>query len=130
MRRRTFVLALPAAALLALAGCESSTDIRDISASGRWDGVGSLQAQYSSVTMDLQQGSNGSVSGTWAVRAQHSYQGSVSGSNTAGNMELTFFGFPSGTTRFQGRFTNDFRMEGTMDGANLNGSAIFRRTSF
>ncbi|TVR52662.1 MAG: hypothetical protein EA421_13170 [Gemmatimonadales bacterium] len=128
MRRRSFLFALPLIALFALMGCESSTDIQDISATGSWDGVGPLQQAYSGLRLELEQQPNGNVSGQWWFAGGTRF--SVTGTNNAGNLELTFSNFPTGTAQFQGQFTHDFRMEGTLNGANLTGAAVFRRTSF
>lgn len=129
MRRHSLLFALPLFVALALMGCESSTDIQDIDATGQWDGVGPLQQAYPGLLLDLTQESNGVVTGSWRFRGGTSYH--LSGTNSAGQLELTLSAFPTGTAaQFQGRFTNDFRMEGTLNGATLTGAAVFRRTSF
>ncbi len=128
MRRRSFLFAVPMLAALALVGCESSTDIQDISATGRWDGVGSLQQSYPGLRLELQQDGNGNVSGQWWFTGGNRF--TVTGRNNAGDVELNLLNFPSGTARFRGRFSHEFRIEGSLDPANLNGTAVFRRTSF
>ena len=134
MRRRGFLFALPMIAVFALIGCESSTDIQDISATGRWDGVGPLQQVYPGLLLQLSEQADGQVSGCWRFRGGTACGGpNVSGTNNAGILNLTLSGFPSGTqspTQFQGQFSHDFRMEGTLNGASLDGQAVFRRTSF
>lgn len=130
MRRHSLLFAFPLMMALAFTGCESSTDIQDIDASGQWDGVGPLQQAYPGLLLTLSQDANGAVSGTWRFRGTASAF-NVSGTNSAGQLDLTLTGFPAGSSsRFQGQFTNDFRMEGTLNGASLPGAAVFRRTSF
>lgn len=128
MRRRSFLFVLPMIAALGLIGCESSTDIQDLSATGRWDGVGALQQVYPGLLLELSEQSDGQVSGCWRFRGTACQN--VSGVNSAGSLDLTLASFPTGTAQFEGEFTHDFRMEGTLNGAQLNGSAVFRRTSY
>jgi hypothetical protein len=130
MRRHSLLFAFPLFMALALMGCESTTDIQDIDATGQWDGVGPLQQAYPGLLLNLTQEPNGVVTGNWRFRGTASAF-NVSGTNSAGHLELTLSSFPTGTAaQFQGQFTNDFRMEGTLNGAALTGAAVFRRTSF
>lgn len=131
MRRRGFLFILPIIAVVSLIGCESSTDIQDLNATGQWDGVGALQQAYPGLLLQLSEQSDGQVSGCWRFRGT-ACPGvpNVSGVNNAGSLDLTFASFPTGTAQFEGRFSHDFRIEGTLNGAGLNGSAVFRRTSF
>jgi len=130
MIRRQFLALLFVLPFLALAGCESSTDIQDLSASGRWDGVGSLQQSFSGLRLELEEGAGGAITGTWWFGGATGSRSIVSGTNAAGVLDLTFFGLPGGTARFQGRFSHGFRIEGTVSSPALNSSAVFRRTRF
>lgn len=112
---------------IALMACDTSTDIENVTATGTWDGVGAMQATFSGVRMDLNEAADGTITGTWRRGGSAA---AVTGVNQAGNVELTLHGFEAGTVDFDGRFTNRYRMEGTLNGTALPGPAVFRRTSF
>lgn len=127
MLRRRFLPALVFAFAALVVGCESSTDIEDASAQGRWDGVGALQASFPEVRLELAESANGTITGTWRRGSQ---VGSASGQNNNGQVILELSSFEVGTVVFQGRFTNRYRLEGALQGANLGGPAVFRRIRF
>ncbi len=126
--RRVRLLPIFTLALFALvAGCESSTDIEDVTAQGRWDGVGALQSAYPEVRLELSEDANGAISGTWRRGSQ---VGSASGTNANGSVTLQLTAFEVGTVTFTGRFTNRYRLEGSLSGTSLDGPAVFRRIRF
>jgi hypothetical protein len=127
MLRRRFIPVLGLALLAMVAGCESSTDLDEASAEGRWDGVGALQSSFPEVRLDLAESSNGTITGTWRRGSQ---TGSASGQNNNGQITLELSSFEVGTVVFQGRFTNRYRLAGQLQGATLGGDAVFRRVTF
>jgi hypothetical protein len=130
MIRRHVLALIFALPFLALAGCESSTNIEDISATGRWDGVGAVQQSFSGLRLELEEGAGGAITGSWWFGGATGSRSVVSGTNVAGVLDLTFFGLPGGTARFQGRFTHGYRIEGSLSSPALNAQAVFRRTRF
>ncbi len=127
MLRRRFFPVLGLALMAFLVGCESSTDLDDASAQGRWDGVGALQASFPEVRLDLAESSDGTITGTWRRGSQI---GSASGQNNNGQITLELSSFEVGTVIFQGQFTNRYRLAGQLQGATLGGDAVFRRVTF
>jgi hypothetical protein len=126
--RRTFLASILSLALVALvAGCESSTDLDDVSAQGRWDGVGALGVQYPDIRLELTENANGEITGIWR---RGSSTGPAAGVNNNGQVTVELTSFEIGTVTFQGRFTNRFRLEGEIPGANIGGPAVFRRIRF
>jgi hypothetical protein len=111
---------------LALVACESSTDLDEVTATGRWDSVGALQG----VTLFLNPESGGNFTGTWSTHSATVSASIINGTNTNGTIRFTLTSFQGGNRTFEGRFTNEYRMEGTLDGVALNGAAVFRRSSF
>jgi hypothetical protein len=127
MRHRR-VLSLLSLALFALVvGCESSTDLEDVTSQGRWESMGALEAAFPQVRLELTEDASGNISGTWRRGSQ---VGSASGVNNQGVVSIELSSFEIGTVNFQGRFTNRYRLEGDLPGANLTGPAVFRRTRF
>ncbi len=126
MRRAILFFGLPMCALL-LFGCD--TELDQPTAEGIWDSVGELQEVTGGVKLYLNSGPDGTVTGQWQRGASSS---SVSGAiNENGSVQLILTGFSGGqAAQFQGEFTDPFRMEGTLVGVELSGSAIFRRSSF
>jgi hypothetical protein len=127
MRRRRFLPMLTLALFALVAGCESSTDIEDVTAQGRWDGVGALQSAYPEVRLELTENADGVITGTWRRGSQG---GSAVGTNTNGSVTLQLTAFQAGNVMFQGAFTNRYRLEGSLQGAALDGPAVFRRIRF
>jgi hypothetical protein len=127
MLRRRFLPALSLVLIALVAGCESSTDLEDVSVQGHWDGVGALQSSFPEVRLDLAESSTGTISGTWRRAGQ---VGSVSGVNNNGQITLELSSFEIGTVVFQGNFSNRYRLEGNLQGASLGGPAVFRRIRF
>jgi hypothetical protein len=129
IRRRIFLalaLALPFG-LVSLTGCESSTDLGNTSIGGRWDGTGALQERFPEVRLELSEGADGAITGTWR---RGSSAGPAQGTNQGGQIVLQLQSFELGTVTFQGRFTNRYRLEGDLQGAGLGAPATFRRIRF
>jgi hypothetical protein len=113
-----------------LAGCESSTDLADVTMEGKWDGMGELYSVVPNFRMSVNANTDGTFSGNWTSA---SYSGSVSQGTRQGEVvQFTLFGFPGGARTFQGELTNEYRIEGTLTPsvAQVTGNAVFRRSSF
>lgn len=127
MRRSALLFSLPILLLAVLAGCDSSTDLTEVTVTGQWDGVGPMQERFSGARMDLVESADGQVSGSWRRGGS---AGNVTGSNQNGNLELTLLNFEVGTVNFEGRFTDRYRLEGALAGGNVDITAVFRRVNF
>jgi hypothetical protein len=127
MRRSALLFGFPILLIIALLGCDSATDLAEVTVQGHWDGVGAMQQTFSGARLDLVQNADGNVTGTWRRGGS---TGSVAGVNQNGNLELTLFSFETGTVVFEGRFTDRYRMEGVLNGTALDGPAVFRRVTF
>lgn len=126
MKTRTALSVLTLLSVFFVAGCESSTDLDQVSVQGRWDSVGALRDV--SLTVE-NQAPDGSFTGTWRLaNGQVRFLGD--GMNSGGNVTFTLGGYPDGDAVFTGRFTNEFRLEGSLSGVTLSGPAVFRRSSF
>jgi len=113
-----------------LAGCESSTDLSEVTMEGKWDGMGELYGVVPNFRMSVNANPDGTFSGSW-TSAYHS--GTVGqGTRSGESIQFTLFGFPGGSRTFQGVLTNRLRIEGTLTPAvaEVTGSAAFRRSSF
>ncbi len=126
MKIRTLLSASTTLALLLVAACSSSTDLTQVSVQGSWDSVGALQNV--SITVPSQN-TDGSFTGSWRL-SNGGTRFLADGMNTAGNVQFTLAAHPEGNLVFQGRFTDEYRLEGTLSGINLSGPAVFRRSSF
>lgn len=128
MRRFHVSLVFPLILAVAVAGCDSSTDVSEVEATGRWESAGALRvALDTDVRLVLTETSGGSVSGTWHMGGAVAQ---VMGTNQNGNLQLTLASFQGTNATFEGRFTDRYRMAGTINGVALDGEAVFRRTSF
>ncbi len=129
--RRHHLSILGLAALAVMAGCESSTDLATVSAGGQWDRAAPAEMSYPEVRLRLVQNENGAITGCWAQAASCNVQSAnVVGTNVNGDITLQFIGFPAANATFEGRFTNAYRLEGRLQGTNLNDPAVFRRIQF
>ena len=131
--RRTASLFLTLLTLLFLtAACDSTTSLDEVSLVGTWDGVGSLQTVETGqgLTLFIQSHGGGSISGTWTKNQGVAGLGSIS-SGAAQNEEIRFTlqGYPGDDPTFIGGLTDQHRMSGDMDVAQIDGSAVFRRRS-
>lgn len=102
------------------------TEVEDVSLQGNWDGVGSLEATLPGVRLQLDESDNGVISGSWR---RGGLTGGVAGTNQNGQVEIQLINFELGTTTFEGRVTNRYRMEGELDQGTVD-EAVFRRNSF
>ncbi len=127
MRRSVLLLGLPIFLIVGLLGCDSATDLAEVTVSGHWDGVGAMQETFSGARLDLTQTADGVISGTWR---RGGLTGGVTGMNQGGDLEITLLNFQVGTVTFEGRFTDRYRMEGALNGSSLDGPAVFRRVTF
>ncbi|TVP76167.1 MAG: hypothetical protein EA352_06335 [Gemmatimonadales bacterium] len=126
MVKRSFLAGMVLALGLLVVACDTSTDPEDVSLQGNWDGVGALEATLPGVRLSLDEASNGTISGSWR---RGSLTGGVSGTNQAGVVEIELINFELGTTTFEGRVTNRYRMEGGLSQGTVE-EAVFRRSSF
>lgn len=126
MVKRSFLVGMVLALGLLVVACDTSTDPGDVSLQGNWDGVGALEASLPGVRLSLDEASDGTISGSWR---RGSLTGGVTGSNDAGVVEIQLINFELGTTTFEGRITNRYRMEGGFDLGTVD-EAVFRRSSF
>lgn len=113
-----------------LAGCESSTDLGEVTMEGKWDGMGDLYSVVPGFRMSINANSDGTFSGQWVST---SYSGTVAqGAKTGESVTFIIFGFPGGSRTFQGSLTDRLRIEGSLTPtvAQVPGSAVFRRSSF
>ncbi len=120
--------------LVVLASCSSSTDLADRELIGRWDGVGALQSSSEgfglAVYIESHAGGDGPIIGSWRRIQGQSLQGSLaSGAVLDGEVTFRLAGFPGTDPTFEGRLTNQHRLEGAFDALPLEGSAVFRRGS-
>ena len=127
MRRSALLFGFPILLIVALLGCDSATDLTEVTVQGHWDGVGAMQQTFAGARLDLTQTADGEVNGTWRRGGS---TGTVTGANQNGTLELTLFNFDAGTVVFEGRFTDRYRMEGVLNGSALDGPAVFRRVTF
>ena len=127
MRRLGLLCGLPILLIVGLLGCDSATDLTEVTVSGHWDGVGAMQETFAGARLDLTQSADGVVSGTWR---RGGLTGGVTGVNQNNQLEITLLNFQVGTVTFEGRFTDRYRMEGSLNGTSLDGPAVFRRVTF
>lgn len=130
MMRRIGSFLASALFVVALVGCESSTDLAEVSMEGRWDGMGDLYSVVPSFRMLVNANSDGSFSGTWTASG---YSGTVSqGTRQGASVTFTLNGFPGGARTFQGALTDRYRIEGDLSPTvtQVTGKAVFRRSSF
>ncbi len=130
-RLSSLLLTLPLIALVSY-GCESNTNLDEVSLVGTWDGVGDLQTtdEGRGLTLFIQTDAGGTVSGTWTRKQDLLYQGGVSGvTSESGQINLTLRSFPGDDPTFIGELTDQHRMSGSMNVMELDGSAVFRRRS-
>jgi len=127
MRRSGLWLGFTVMLFVAMLGCDTGTDVTEVTVQGNWEGVGAMQTTFADARMDLTQDSDGTVSGSWR---RQNFTGSVSGSNQSGNLQLTLHNFSQGAVVFEGRFRDGFTMEGSLNGTVLEGNAVFRRKHF
>lgn len=126
MVKRSLLAGMVLALGLLVMACDTSTDPEDVSLQGNWDGVGALEASFPGVRLSLDEASNGTVSGSWR---RGSLTGGVTGSNQGGAVEIQLINFELGTTTFQGRITNRYRISGELSPGAVD-EAVFRRSSF
>jgi hypothetical protein len=125
MHRRGFFTILAFVTAAALSGCDTVTDLSEVSAEGRWDSAGALQ----SVTLFINPESpDGTFNGTW--RQGDRSAAITDGKNENGVITFKLQGFNGGAVDFSGEFTNQYRLAGDLQGMSLGGDAVFRRTSF
>jgi len=129
IRRNRSILAV-AMVMAALVGCDSSTDLAEVTMGGKWDGMGDLYSVVPGFRMTINANSDGSFAGQWVAT---SYSGTVAqGTRQGESIQFIIFGFPGGTRTFQGSLTDRLRIEGTLSPAHAQvpGNAVFRRSSF
>lgn len=129
MLRRSFVFGITLVLAVGLVACDTVTDLGTVTLEGRWDSVGSLQAETGGVVVFFNpQSADGTFTGTWRVSIEGaSVTGPVvNGSNQDGEVEFTLQGFFGDNVIFNGRLTNRFRMSGDLVGFGLDGAAVFR----
>ena len=133
MNMRRIPTLLMAVALIAFAsGCDSTTNLEEVSLVGTWDGVGELQTtdEGRELTLFIETDAGGRVFGTWTRSQDVLYQGNISGGTAeGGEISFTLESFPGNDPTFQGELTDQHRMSGTMTAVELEGSAVFRRRS-
>jgi hypothetical protein len=129
MRRINSFLAIAMLAAV-LVGCESSTDLAEVTMEGKWDGMGDLYSVVPQFRMSIHANPDGTFSGQWVST---SYSGSVAqGTRDGDSIEFILFGFPGGSRTFQGELTDRYRISGSLTPAHpqVSGDAVFRRSSF
>jgi hypothetical protein len=112
-----------------LLGCDSSTDLEGESLVGQWDGVGSIYELTPDLNLVIfEQSPDGTFIGTWGYGSA----GNVisNGTYAGGVVRFTLNGFLGGPREFEGTLTDRYRMAGALDVEDLQGSAVFRRSSF
>lgn len=125
MLHRTLLATVTLLTVVALLGCDTVTDLGEVTLEGRWDGVGALQAETGGVILMINpQNGDGTFDGTWRV-------GSVVNAVTGGvkqgeSVQFTLQGFFGQSAVFSGQLTDRFRMEGDLTGFSLDGPAVFR----
>ncbi len=125
MYKRGFLTLLAFFTAAAITGCDTVTDLSEVSAEGRWDSAGALQ----SVTLFINpESADGNFDGTWRLGDRSA--AITSGRNENGTITFTLQNFNGGPVEFQGEFTNQYRLAGELQGMQLGGEAVFRRTSF
>jgi hypothetical protein len=126
MWRKKLGMVAALAAVVGLAACETVTELGEARMAGTWDGVGALQSRTGGLQLDLQQAPDGTFGGTWKTNASSGQV--VQGVNEGGVIHFVFLDF-DGTPNlhFSGELTNAFRIEGTIDGYQLEGPAVFRK---
>lgn len=130
MRRSGLWLGLSVLVFTVTLGCDTSTDLSEVTVQGTWDGVGAMQESFSGARMILSESSDGVISGTWRRSSAGIVGSQVTGMNENGAVRLELHGFSAGSVVFEGGFRDGFTMEGSLDGASLNGPAVFRRYNF
>jgi hypothetical protein len=125
-RASTFSFVLAVAALMA--GCDTVTDLGEVRLDGEWYSVGALQQSLNgtnaNLLLRLDDPNDGTVSGTWLLGGSN---GSVTeGTRNGQTIQFTLEGFNGGSVVFAGELTNRFRLEGTLEGYPLDGTAVFR----
>jgi len=129
MLRRRIRLAVPVV-LLALAACDTTTALDEVTLEGKWDAVGSIAQVAPGLRLLLQPETNGTFTGTWYFTNDFP-AGTVVGERTGPeSVSFTLFGYPGGSKNFTGALTTILRMAGTMDVGQANGEAVFLRSSF
>ncbi len=126
----SFLFALPF--LVAVVGCDSATGLDEVSLVGTWDGVGSLQTNDAGRDLHLfiQSHTGGALTGTWTRTDGASYLGNITGGSVeSGEIHFTLESYPGDDPSFAGRLTDQHRMSGSLDGIDLSGTAVFRRSS-
>jgi hypothetical protein len=129
MLRRRIRLTVPIA-LLALAACDTTTGLDEVTMEGKWDAVGALGQVAPGLRLLLQPEVNGTFTGTWYFTDTFP-QGTVAGQRSgAETVSFTLFNYPGGNRNFSGVLTTILRMSGTMDVGQTDGEAVFLRSSF
>jgi hypothetical protein len=129
MLTRRIRLAVPIA-LLALAACDTTTGLDEVTMEGKWDAVGALGTVAPGLRLLLQPEVNGNFAGTWYFTNDFP-QGTVTGQRTGTEtVSFTLFGYPGGNRNFAGALTTILRLAGTMDVGQTGGEAVFLRSSF
>jgi hypothetical protein len=117
-------------AVLALAACDTTTGLEEVTMEGKWDAVGVLGEVAPGLRLLLQPEVDGSFTGTWYFTDSFP-QGIVMGQRSGSeSVSFTLFGYPGGNRPFTGQLTTILRMAGTMDVGQTNGEAVFLRSSF
>ena len=124
MRRLRLFFVLPVA-LFSLAACDLSTDLDEVSIEGTWDGERGLRATYPGMKVSIAE-ADGVVTGSWWWPGRPR-AAIANGTYLDGVARFDLVGFPGGTA-FEGRLTDQHRMEGVL-GQFTDGDAVFRRVS-
>jgi hypothetical protein len=128
MLRRSLLMTVALLTAVVLTGCDTVTDLSEVTMEGRWDSVGALRAQMDQVTLMINpQSADGSFDGTW--RVGNVVNAVTNGSKQGESVQFTLQGFFGQSVTFTGRLTDRFRMEGNLDGVPLDGPAVFRLSS-
>lgn len=128
MRRFSYLIAFSLFATT-LASCDSATGLDEVSLVGRWNGVGALQLTDNGygITLYVQSDANGTVTGSWI--SSRSSGTIVAGSVQDGDISFRLSSFPGTDPTFVGQLTDQHRMAGDLEGLDLSGPAVFRRSS-
>jgi len=132
MRRVRNLLAFPLV-LLALAACDSPSDIDDVTMQGRWDAVGPLREAVPSLRLVITADAGGVFTGTWSMRDVPGSR-ALGGVRTGNSVVLTLETYPLpgggfGPRTFTGELEDIWVMRGSINIPSETGAA-FRRSSF